>query len=233
VSSASNREVTKLAKTLPDQKKGVNSRKTQGRAKTAGRKRSGGGATRLTGTRANDRFAFFPGLATPEKRFGVAVLLAVAQRWGANGEIRWARQEALFARPGLRPKTVLLDRANPDVLARVLSGLAHPDRIRLARAVLAGANTHHLLIEAVKIKTGPLYHHLRELERAGLLSMIARNAYMLTDFGRTALFVTAVLGMQPCDPDSRVWKVGRITENTGRQRKSSTAKQKRGRDRPG
>jgi hypothetical protein len=154
-------------------------------------------------------------LATPAKRFGVAVLLAVAERWGSDGEVQLVRQEALFARPGARPKTTLLDRVSPEALARLLSGLAHRDRIRLARAIVAGANTHHLLSEAVKLKAGPLYHHLRELERAGLLSMVERNAYVLTAVGRIALFVTAALGIASVGGEICSRKIGGYASNSG------------------
>ena len=109
--------------------------------------------------------ALFPGLSTQAKSFGVAVLVAVAERRGAEAEVQFVREQALTGRPGARPKTTLLDRSSPDALARLLSGLAHPDRIRLARAIIVGGNTHHRLSEAVKLKAGPLYHHLRELER--------------------------------------------------------------------
>jgi hypothetical protein len=54
--------------------------------------------------------------------------------------------------------------------------------------------THHLLCKAVGLKTGPLYHHLRALERAGVLTMATRNAYELTGKGRISLLVTNTLG---------------------------------------
>lgn len=76
----------------------------------------------------------------------------------------------------------------------MLTGLSHPDRIRVARAILAGACTHRELAKALGLKTGPLYHHLRELERAGLLVIAGRNRYDLTDFGRVCALATAVLG---------------------------------------
>ncbi|HVP11882.1 MAG TPA: hypothetical protein VMV94_11940 [Phycisphaerae bacterium] len=166
--------------------------------------------------RADELSSLFPSLCDSTKRFGISVLLAVAERWGKDGEVRCARQEALFAKPGLRPKTSLLDRANPDILARTLSGVAHPDRIRLARAILTGANTHQLLAKAVSLKTGPLYHHLRELERAGLLSMKSRNAYVLTNFGRIVLYVATVLGVQAASPDKELWNLRHIPRKPSR-----------------
>jgi hypothetical protein len=187
------------------------------RERTARAGRPGGGVAHRPAATADQPVTLFPSLSDPSKRFGVAVLLAVAERWGAEGAVQCIRQEALFERPGSRPKTSLLERANVDALARVLSGFAHPDRIRIARSILAGANTHHLLIEAVRIKTGPLYHHLRELERAGLVSMMARNAYAVTDFGRLAMFVTAALGVQAAaHGGSRTGKTSLISQQPAR-----------------
>ena len=181
---------------------------------------SGGGAAKRKRPPAAGLPRLFPNLAAAENQYGVAVLVAIAERWGAEGELHCTRQEALFPRPGLPPKTALLDRARPEVLARMLSGFAHPDRIRLARAVLTGANTHHLLADASRLKTGPLYHHLRELERAGLLARTARNAYAITDFGRIALFVTAVLGMNANRHNGQDWKTERFTSDRVNQRKT-------------
>jgi DNA-binding HxlR family transcriptional regulator len=79
------------------------------------------------------------------------------------------------------------------VQARRHNGLGHADRVRIAQALAAGANSHHLLAQASGLKAGPLYHHLRELERAGLVLLRRRNVYALTEFGRAFLAVNVML----------------------------------------
>ncbi|MBN2563066.1 MAG: winged helix-turn-helix transcriptional regulator [Phycisphaerae bacterium] len=132
--------------------------------------------------------------AVADKRFGIGVMLAVMERQGDTGDIQYARVERFSAKPAQRPKTTLLAKANAAQLAKLLTGLAHADRIRIARAVTTGANTHRQLSETVGLKTGPLYHHVRELERAGLLTLLSRNTYGLTDLGRLTLMITTILG---------------------------------------
>lgn len=138
--------------------------------------------------------ALFPGIAKEKNRFGLGVLLAVMERQGAEAELGFARVGRFFPTPGQRPKADILCEADAGHVARMLAGLAHPDRIRILRAVLQGAATHHALHKAVGLKTGPLYHHLRALERAGVLTMATRNVYELTERGRVALLVTHTLG---------------------------------------
>ena len=137
---------------------------------------------------------FFPELSKTKHRFGLGVLLAVFERQGAEAELGFARVGRFYPTPGQRPKETVLGAADAGYVARMLAGLAHPDRIRILRAILQGAATHHSLHKAVKLKTGPLYHHLRALERAGVLTMATRNAYELTERGRIALLVTNSLG---------------------------------------
>ena len=146
------------------------------------------------GTRPNTVQSLFPQLAGGTKRFGLGVLLAVAEQQGASADVRFTRAESFFAKPARRPKATLLAKADPGEVAKLLGGIAHQDRIRIAGAILAGANTHKLLEEAVGLKAGPLYHHIRSLERAGLLETVSRNVYGLTELGRVALLVATALG---------------------------------------
>jgi DNA-binding HxlR family transcriptional regulator len=136
---------------------------------------------------------YIPALLGPNKAFGAAVVVAVADRVGEQAKISHATIEEVFQRPGMRPKGRLLDRADPEDLARLLGGLAHPDRVRLAKAILAGAGSHRELDKEMEMRTGPLYHHLRELERAGILVKASRNLYTVTERGRLVLFVATVL----------------------------------------
>ncbi|MCK6455452.1 MAG: winged helix-turn-helix domain-containing protein [Phycisphaerae bacterium] len=67
------------------------------------------------------------------------------------------------------------------------------DRLRIGRAILTGARTHAELAARIGLAPGPLYHHLRTLERAGLVSASRRNHYELTPAGRTWLLLTIVM----------------------------------------
>ncbi len=133
-------------------------------------------------------------------RFGVGVLIATLHRWGDEGELAYARLEQFSARPAGRPLTKLLDKADPQQLAKLLGGLAHPDRVRIAQAVVLGAHTHARLSEAVGLRTGPLYHHVRALERAGLLRIAERNTYELTEIGRISLLTATALTSMVASP---------------------------------
>jgi hypothetical protein len=173
------------------------------------KRRSGGGRSRQRLARNWGKEAWL-GFARPRKKFGVAVAIAVTEHDVTGDVVRWARMEQSAAKPGRRPKAAFLDKTAAEAIAHLFAGLAHPDRVRLARAILVGSNSHKQLSEAVGLKTGPLYHHVRELERAGLLSIVSRNLYALTDAGRIALFVGTVLGVHMQGGRSKVWQ----TEHT-------------------
>ncbi|HKQ50257.1 MAG TPA: winged helix-turn-helix domain-containing protein [Phycisphaerae bacterium] len=136
----------------------------------------------------------FPEFDRTGHRFGLGILLAVLEREGSEAEIGFARVGRFHPTPGRRPKAAIFGAVDAGHVARMLAGLAHPDRIRILRAILQGSATHFALHKAVGLKTGPLYHHLRALERAGVLTMATRNAYELTKRGRVALLVTHTLG---------------------------------------
>lgn len=179
-------------------------RKLRGQAlQTRRRRRPGGGrAATLPATSWFDRM---PRLLAPGRAFGVAILVGVAERAGEQATVQHALVEEVFARPGMRPKARILDRVQPEALAQLSSGLAHADRIRIAKAILAGAGSHRELSKAVALQTGPLYHHLRELERAGIVGKASRNLYVLTDTGRLVLFVTTMLAQHGAD-SRRSWQ---------------------------
>jgi DNA-binding HxlR family transcriptional regulator len=138
--------------------------------------------------------SLFPELAQKNSRFGLGVLLAVMERQGDEADLGFARVGRFHPTPGQRPKATILGAVDAGHIAKMLAGLAHRDRIRILRAILQGAGTHFELHKAVGLKTGPLYHHLRALERAGILMMAMRNVYELTEQGRVALLVTHTLG---------------------------------------
>jgi len=151
----------------------------------------------------------FPLAAQPNGRFGVGALLALVTQEGATGELHYARAERFATRPGLRPKAAVLALAEPKHIARLMAGFAHPDRVSITRAVMSGANTHHAISEALGLKTGPLYHHIRALERAGILRTPGRNTYELTELGRVAIFVATLLAGWD-RPGKRIWHVKRL-----------------------
>lgn len=130
---------------------------------------------------------------TAASRFGVGVVLAVSERSGDEIRTYCGRFERFSAKPGHRPRTALLGLADPPAVARLMSGLAHPDRVRIVRAILAGADSHQTLSKASGLKAGPLYHHLRELERAGFLRCELRNQHRVTELGRVVFFAGTLL----------------------------------------
>src|SRR5262249_34753752 len=143
-----------------------------GRALASRRERGPKGGGRKPGSDpAGGLNGLFPRLSQPRKRFGVGVLLAVAKREGDRADIRTSTIEEAFESPGQRPKARILKRADAKNVAQMLSGLSHADRIRVASAILTGANTHRLLKEALGLKTGPLYHHVRGLQMAGMVAL--------------------------------------------------------------
>ena len=147
----------------------------------------------------------FPKLSNPKRRFGVGVALALAAKDGKTTKLRYAALEAAFERPGQKPKAAVLARADADLLASTLAGLAHVDRIRVASAIMTGSNSHALLKRALGLKTGPLYHHIRGLRMAGLVTLLDRNCYALTELGESALLVATGLGL-PMNGSRSFWK---------------------------
>jgi hypothetical protein len=159
-----------------------------------------------------------------QNRYGIGAFLAVGERLGDDGQLTIAQLTKIHSRPGERPKTEFLAQADPVRLARLLGGLGHPDRVRLANAILIGARTHRELSGATGLKTGPLYHHVRELERAGLLRSASRNLHELTELGRFVLLVATVLDSAGA-AGAPAWRI--LSLSPGR-RQAATRGHKRG-----
>lgn len=69
---------------------------------------------------------------------------------------------------------------DPDAVARVFAALASPARITVLRALLDGPRTsQELRAELDDASVGQLYHHLRELLAAGLITQPARSRYAI------------------------------------------------------
>jgi len=68
--------------------------------------------------------------------------------------------------------------ASDDALAIAISGLAHPVRVRLYKALLTGRKESGELLEIAGLNTtGQLYHHLQAMEDVGLVSRRSRNLW--------------------------------------------------------
>ncbi len=160
-------------------------------ARTGGKRRTAGRAVRPKSATAE---ALFPRLEETNGRYGVGVLLAVAEGAGDRREFRYCRIEKFSPKPANQPRAKVLSSVDPGALARLLTGVSHPDRIRIAAAILTGADTHRKLSRAVGLKVGPLYHHIRELERAGILAHLPKNGYGLTDTGRDLVLLLSGIG---------------------------------------
>ncbi|MBV9379865.1 MAG: winged helix-turn-helix transcriptional regulator [Streptosporangiaceae bacterium] len=82
--------------------------------------------------------------------------------------------------------------------AGALSALGHPVRLELVRRLLAGAHTTHELAEIPDLGTsGQLYHHLRELQAAGLVVQRRRNDYTVRA-DRVILCLVLVAAAKSC-----------------------------------
>src|SRR5205823_2592206 len=124
--------------------------------------------------------------------YGVTVEIRLEQRTGpGHRAVRHWRAGQFFRRPAQRPIGRLLSRVSDVQLARRLAALGHPKRVAIVKAILAGASTHKELSRAVTIKTGPLYFHLRALEREGLLRIEERQRYEASEECRQFVLIVA------------------------------------------
>jgi DNA-binding transcriptional ArsR family regulator len=75
--------------------------------------------------------------------------------------------------------------------------LASPQKIALLRALLdRPSESASVLGDITGLSTGSLYHHLRELMRAGLIHQAGRNIYVLTERGTRVLLVLLTLASE-------------------------------------
>ncbi len=154
-------------------------------------------AKRIATRRANNGSTRKPrrkrGAGRPQaggQAYGLSVHVEIEERSGPGRiRVRGLKAGGFVRRPGERPRLRLLAQADLPLCARRLACLAHPRRLAIARAVLSGADTHHALSRAVGIRTGPLYFHLRHLEREGLLTVHQRERYELTPLGRDLVWI--------------------------------------------
>ncbi|RME40954.1 MAG: ArsR family transcriptional regulator [Planctomycetota bacterium] len=79
-------------------------------------------------------------------------------------------------------------------VCRVLAAVGHPQRARILAKLLEGPATYRVLQDATRLAAGPLYHHIRELREAGLLTPKQRDRYALTRGGRNAILLVLAGG---------------------------------------
>lgn len=130
---------------------------------------------------------------TPRQRhYGLAVHVQIENRTGPGKfAVRGGRIERFEVQPGDRPRQKLLAGLSNLDGAKRLAGLAHPRRLAILKAMLNGATSHKDLKDEVSLKPGPLYFHLRHLERVGLVRMQDRSRYEVTQAGSDLLTILA------------------------------------------
>lgn len=128
------------------------------------------------------------------KKYGVAVEWRIEERDGPGDARSVGRRiELFFTRPGQRARQKLLDRVSIGELARRVAAISHPKRVAIVQAILTGAANHRELSQRTTIKTGPLYFHLRHLERAGLIIVHQRERYEPTVLCQMLMFLLAAV----------------------------------------
>jgi len=166
----------------------------------------------------------FPKLLSAQAGSAEGALLAVASRSETGLEVRSVVFErttgASDGRKRRRPAAIC---PNTNETARLLRGLAHAERLHILDAMRQGARKHIEIKAAVKLAAGPLYHHLRELERCGLIECPSRNDYILTGSGRSAILLVA--GLYALAGEPRL--PGPWRKTTFRKRLTMPAKPKR------
>jgi DNA-binding transcriptional ArsR family regulator len=104
----------------------------------------------------------------PHPKRGGSVVYAGAVTLPNGGHFRWQR----------KANTSDILKSDWQSLDRVLSGLAHPIRLKLLKAVVEGKSTKSELEDLDGIgTTGQLYHHLKALEQGGWLRSLERGVY--------------------------------------------------------
>lgn len=144
-------------------------------------------------TKANPASVWFPELGKSPQTHGVGVGIAIAEAAGDYPRVRIHRRSSFSNKAGERHRQRLLESVPDADLAKVLAAFGQRRRLRISRAILSGANTHRELARVSGLAPGPLYHHIKTLERGGLLVVVERNRYDLTSFGRDLLLVTTIL----------------------------------------
>ena len=107
--------------------------------------------------------------------------------------------------------------ADAETAARIFAALGSPHRLQLLRVLCDGPKTGQQLEDSAGISsTGQLYHHLKELLAAGLITQPARSVYALRPPTVVAIGVALMLASDlasvateastpPAAPDAEPW----------------------------
>lgn len=137
---------------------------------------------------------FFPKVLSAKPGTAEGALLALAIRTETGIEAHSvAFEDTTGAAGGRKSKRSAIICPNIHETVRLIRGLAHAERLHILGALRQGARKHVELKAVVELAAGPLYHHLRELERSGLIECPSRNNYVLTGSGRSALLIASGL----------------------------------------
>ncbi len=129
-----------------------------------------------------------------ENWYGVGTQLLILESQGTERHIQVGGVRRLYRVPARRPRHQFVEGLSNEQIARWMSALAHPQRVAIVKAVFCGAVNYGDLRERVPLKAGPMYHHLRELRLAGVLTVGTRDVYQLTPIGRNLLIVACSIG---------------------------------------
>ena len=155
----------------------------------------------------------------------LSVLVGASLTTGRSRHLKVATLELPAGDMAGKPMKFVSD---PAWLANVLRGLGHADRLAIMAELMCGPRTHQMLHEATGLKPGPLYHHIRELQRAGLIEAPKRNQYMPTSCGRTIFAIAS--GIERCLTNKLArgpWRMSNIgLARPRRKAGASTAKSK-------
>lgn len=133
-----------------------------------------------------------PMIADARKPYGLGVVVGLAFKSEGIARCLIGAWSDFTRQPGGRHTASLIESLPAGCASRLAASLAHPDRVRILCAILSGASTHKDLSGRVGLKAGPLYHHLRAIERGGLVRLSARNAYQVTEAGRIAVVLVTL-----------------------------------------
>ncbi|MFZ5823913.1 MAG: ArsR/SmtB family transcription factor [Bacillota bacterium] len=82
---------------------------------------------------------------------------------------------------------------DPAALARLAAVLANESRVQIIQALVTDERLASELTVATGLEGGPLYHHLNDLQQAGLVRQKGRGRYALTDIGQDVFYQMAAL----------------------------------------
>ena len=105
--------------------------------------------------------------------------------------------DAAFKTGTLSVSAAQIAAVTDDAAAQLGYALSSPQKVGLLRALLGhDSESASALGEAAGLSTGSLYHHLRDLMHAGLLSQAGRSRYAITPLGQRVLLMLLALTVE-------------------------------------